>query len=101
MTRPDPALDLIGYLRWLGDRIEALDGERRSEKISARKAAEQLGYHPRFFHGRPWRIPGFGLDGTIHSLADWEAWAARPEVERRSEWERMPLKEKNKARGAA
>jgi hypothetical protein len=101
MSRPDPATDLIGYLRWLGDQLEALQAERMSEKLSAQQAATLMGYHPRFFHGRPWRIPGFGMSGTLHSLAEWKAWTDRPEVERRSEWEKMPLKEKNKARGAA
>lgn len=52
--------------------------------------ARELGYNARYFHGHPWRIPGFGLQGMMHPLRDWREWTDRPEAERRSEWDAMP-----------
>lgn len=101
MSRPDPALDLVGYLRWLGDEIEALKLGQSERRLNAAEAATALGYKASYFHGTPWRIPGFGIRGYRHTLADWQAWAARPEAERRAEWDAMPRTERRRARGAA
>ncbi len=96
--RPDPAQDLVGYLRWLGDKVEALDAARDTYRICATEAARRLGYHPRYFHGRPDRIPGFGLSSKVHTLTEWVEWLSRPEAERRAEWDAIPTRERRQNR---
>lgn len=102
---PNPRENPLAFYEWLGDAAEAILGyiqqQHSGRRVSASEAARELGYNPRFFHGRPWRIPGYGLKGTMHTLAEWEDWIARPEAERRSEWETMPLNQKRNARGVA
>jgi hypothetical protein len=97
--RPDPGTNLIEYLRWLGDRVEALFDQQDGRRMSASEAARELGYNARYFHGHPWRVPGFGLKGMMHSLQAWREWNDRPEAERRATWDAMPAREQAKARG--
>jgi len=101
MTRPDPASDLVGSMRWLMDQIEAMKQSSSGRRLSASAAAEALGYGPRYLHGKPWCIPGFGLSGNLHTLGAWETWLARPEAERRAEWDAMGIRSRRLARGVA
>jgi len=98
-ARPDPALDLVGSLRWIMDRLEVQEHERGERRVSARRAALLMGFSDNYLH-QPWRIPGFGAAGTRHSLSDWKEWLARPEAERRAEWDTMPVGQRRRARGA-
>lgn len=59
----------------------------------------RLGYDDRYFHNRPWRIPDFGINGYMHSLGDWRTWNARPEAERRTQWDALTMVERRSARG--
>ena len=101
LARPDPGVDLMGFLRWLGDRVEALEKKDGSRRLNATEAARALGFHERFIHGRPWRVPGFGLHGTLHPLSIWRDWLNRPEADRRAEWDAMTTVDRRKARGLA
>jgi len=96
MSRPDPATDLIGYLRWLGDKLESMEEGRKARRVSASEAARNIGHSESYFRGKPWRIPGFGATGTMHSMTEWEAWLSRPEAERRQEWDTMGVKARKK-----
>ena len=93
---PDPADDLVGYLRWLGDMVVSIKEGYKARRVTATEAARTNGYPDTYFRGKPWRIPGFGASGTRHSMADWDAWLARPESERRSEWDSLGVKERRK-----
>lgn len=101
MNRPDPAVDLIGFLRVMGEQIDSLLEREAERRVTAAEAARTLGYGPRHFDGKPWRIPGFGAFGTMHALSAWKDWLARPETERRAEWDAMPATQRRKVRGAA
>jgi len=101
VPRPDPAQDMVGYLRWLGDRLEALDTKLGAIRMDATEAARTLGYKPGFFYGKPWRIPGFARLGYKHTLAEWEAWIAIPDRERKLQWESLPVDVRKSIRGAA
>ena len=101
IARPDPAVDLIGFMRWLGDRVEALEKADLSRRINATQAARELGFDERYFHGRPWRVTSFGLNGMLHPLSVWKEWTDRPEVDRRAEWDAMTAVERRHARGVA
>lgn len=98
--RPNPA-NIVECNLWIMDHIEALERARDEKRIIAVEAAVALGYAPRYFRGRAWRVPGFGLNGTMHSLSAWREWLDRPETERRAEWDAMSLKERRKIRGVA
>lgn len=101
-VRPDPGKDLIGYLNWLGDRVEALEAERAERRVSASAAARALGYSEDFLHGKPWRVPGFGVEGTLHTLSAWRRWLSeRTDAERRAAWDALPASERARLRGAA
>jgi len=100
VSRPDPATDLVGALRYVMDGLDDLKRDRAARKHNASEAARELGYNARYFHGRPWRIPSFGLHGLMHPLSVWKAWDERPEAERRAEWDAMPVAERTKARRA-
>lgn len=99
-SRPDPATDLVGSLRWIMERLEALEDHKGEKLLSASAAAVNFG-HGRNYLLQPWRIPGFGLKGTRHTLSAWTAWLDRPEAERRAEWDAMSIKDRRAARGAA
>jgi hypothetical protein len=83
------------------DSIESSVRLYQERRVSAAEAARQLGFDKGFFHGRPWRIPGFCLNGHMHSLAAWREWLDQPEAERRAKWDSMPLEERRLARGIA
>lgn len=100
-ARPDPALDLVGYLRWLGDRIEQFQSSMDNVKLGAATAAVALGYKRGYFHGKPWRIPGFGQGGYMHTLQVWRDWDHRPEADRRAEWDAKNPVDRRKARVTA
>lgn len=100
MTHPAPT-DIVGSLAWIMEEITALRRERQERRVSAAEAAESLGYGREYFHGKPWRIPGFARNGTYLSLAEYQAWDARPEAERRAEWDAMPLHERARLRGTS
>lgn len=94
-------MDLMGFLRWLGDRVEALERADSSRRMNASQDAAALGFGSRYFHGKPWRIPEHGLHGMLHPLSVWKDWAARPEADRRAEWDAMNAIDRRRARGAA
>ena len=98
-TRPDPAADLVGYLRWLGDKLESMEAGNKSRRVSASEAARVMGYSDSYFRSKPWRVPGFGASGTMHSLAEWESWLERPEAERRSAWDAMDVRARRRMAG--
>jgi hypothetical protein len=100
LDRPDPA-NIVAHNIWVGNMLEMLVRDREEKRINASAAARSLGYDARYFHGSPWRIPGFGLKGMMHSLAAWRAWNERPEAARRAEWDAMPLDQRRLARGFA
>jgi hypothetical protein len=89
---PDPADDLIGYLRWLGAMVESIKEGYKARRVSASEAARVMGYSKSYFRSKPWRVPGYGAKGTMHSITDWESWLARPEAERRAEWDAMDVR---------
>ena len=93
--------DLAGELAALRAEVKALLAERSERRISARAAALLMGYDADYFYGHPWRIPGYGLKGTRHTVGAWRAFLDRPEAERRAEWEAIPVKERALARGLA
>jgi len=91
----------MGYLDWVGDHIERIERERDEKRINATEAALELGFNSRFFHGRPWRWPQFGIGGPKYPLSEWRAWTARPEADRRAEWDAMNAIDRRRARGVA
>lgn len=93
------AEQIVEALDWIMDQIEMLVQEREEKRMNAAEAARALGYGPRYFHGHPWRIPSFGLNGFQHPLSTWREWNERPEIDRRAEWDAMSLKERSRARG--
>ena len=95
-----PATDVVGSLDWIMDHLVELLRDRDTKRLCASEAARVLGFHERYF-GKPWRIPEFGLHGIRHTLATWKSWLARPEAERRSEWDLLPMQSRRNARGAA
>lgn len=97
---PDP-FNQVEVNRWMIEQIVALDRGHAEKRVNASEAARALGYNQKFFHGKPWRIPGFGLSGFQHSISEWKSWNERPEAERRSEWESMSLRSRRNARGIA
>lgn len=99
--RPDPAQDLIGALRYVMDALDDIRRERDERRIGPTAAAKTLGYCESYFRGKPWRVPNFGLQGLMHGLSAWETWNARPEIERRAEWDAMDMKTRRKAQGVA
>jgi hypothetical protein len=101
VTRPDPAIDLIGSIRWLMDRVEAIEHREDERKVSARAAALALGYPVGYCHGKPWRVPHYGKGGTRHPLSAWKEWLDAPEAERRAGWDAMSLADRRRVRGAA
>jgi len=100
MNRPEPS-DIVGSLAWIMDKIEAAERRDNERRLNAAEAARAMGHKPSYFHGQPWRVPGFGLSGTQHTFAAWCAWVERPEAERRAEWDAMSVKQRGLARGAA
>ena len=106
--RPDPATDLVGALRWIMDSFEKLNADivaihagQDERRVNATDAAKALGFPPKYFHNTPWRVPGFGAEGRYYTLATWRAWVARPEADRRAEWDAMSLPVRQKVRGVA
>lgn len=95
--RPDPAADLVGSLRWIMDRLDALEAREGERRLSASAAAVALGFGRNYLL-KPWRQPGFGANGTRHALSAWVAWLARPETERRAEWDAMSIKARRAVR---
>lgn len=95
-----PASNIVEYLEWLGDKVEAMDTARQTERINASQAARDFGLASNYFSRAPWRIPGFGGKGTIHTREEW-AYCLASEAERRKEWDAMSAAERRKARGAA
>ena len=102
MSAPRPApTDLLGLLNYVADGLDEIRATQGERRVSARAAAEALGYSASYLHGKPWRIPDFGRSGTLHALSAWRAWLDRPEVDRRREWDLMPAAARRKARGIA
>lgn len=99
MTHPEPT-DIVGSLAWIMDQIEDLKAIRGAERVNLAEAERRMGYR-RGYLSKPWRVPGFGLNGTQHTFEAWCAWVARPEAERRAEWDAMSVPDRRKARGAA
>jgi hypothetical protein len=99
--RPDPAVDLVGALRWIMDKIEENERREDGRRVSARAAALALGFPAGYCHGKPWRVPRFGLEGTRHALSVWREWLSIPEAKRRSDWDAKPITERRKIRGVA
>lgn len=99
-ARPDPA-NIVAVNTWLMEKVEMLLREREERRVSATEAALFFGWSESYFRGRPWRIPHFGLRGTMHSISAWRAFLEIPEIDRRKEWDAMPLDERRKARGIA
>ena len=94
--RPDPTRDSIATcFTYIFDKLDALERMRGERRVSASEAARELGYHPKYFHGHPWRYPDY-RPNEMHSLTEWKAWLAQPEVERREGWDKLSLKERNK-----
>jgi hypothetical protein len=83
------------------DRLETIERMRDEKRVNALEAARTLGYPERYFHGKPWRMPNFSQSGSLHALSVWREWMQRPEVDRRSEWEALPLNARRRARGLA
>jgi hypothetical protein len=98
-TIPDARADLAGAVNYLLSEVAALRRERDEQRVNATEAARTLGFSESYIRGRPWRVPGFGLKGRLHSLRAWRAWLDIPEINRRSEWDSMPIAERRKARG--
>lgn len=97
---PNPKINFVGAFEWLILHIAAIECTRAAEKISASEYARRAGYKRGFFtRATPWCIPGFGLDGMMHSEETWRTWNARPEVDRRSEWDAMRGIQRRKALG--
>jgi len=99
-TRPDPAVDMVGYLRWIGDKLERIEAERLSRRVSATEAARILGFSESYLRGHPWRIPGFGARGNLHSLAEYERWLSRPDEDRQAEWDALGFRKKRHIMGS-
>lgn len=98
LVDPDP-FNQTEVNTWLVAQIRALRDAREEQRLSATEAALKLGYSASYFRGRPWRIPAFGLKGHRHSLSTWRAWNDKPEIERRIQWDNLPLDKRRKARG--
>jgi hypothetical protein len=101
-TLPDARQDLAGAVNFLINLVDELRRGRDEERIDAAQASRLLGYKDKQYCSRfPWRVPGFGLHGRMHSLRAWREWIDRPEAQRRSEWDKMSLKERRLAQGIA
>lgn len=96
MTRPDPRSDLMGYLDWLGDRIETALSLRDAAALLPGQAEKALARSKGSLCAAryPWRIPEHGAKGPRHSLATWRAWLETPERERRAEWDALTRKQR-------
>ena len=98
MTRPAPT-DVVGSLAYIMEQLDELRRERDQERLTASEAARAYGFNDRYFHNHPWRVPQFGQFGTMHTREVWDAWMARPEIERRAEWDAMDAKTRQQYRG--
>lgn len=103
MTRPDPRKDLCGFLDWLGDRVESALAGRDAERVAPHRACELLGLGRGYLSPTacPWRIPDYGARGTMLPLAEWRRWIEQPEAVLRAGWDKIPLAERERLRGAA
>jgi hypothetical protein len=97
-AHPNPS-DIVGSLEWIMDRLAFLFDAQGTQRLNASQACAELGYPRGYLHSRPWRIPGFGANGLPPTRRDWETWLARPEIERRAEWDAMPVAQRRKIRG--
>lgn len=99
MNRPDPT-DIIGTLAYIVERVEEVARQKDETRYGPTLAAQKLGFHKAHCWSKPWRVPTFGLefDGE-YPLSQWQAWFARPEAERRAEWDALPLAKRSVARG--
>jgi hypothetical protein len=89
---PDPADDLVGFLRALGAEVRALRQEREERRIDACEASRLLGYKDkRYLCRAPWRIPDYGERGTMLALSQWREWNESPERARRAKWDAFTL----------
>lgn len=98
-TLPDARADLAGAVNYLLSEVAALRKEREEQRVSATTAAVSFGFSEGYIRGKPWRVPGFGLKGRLHSLRAWREWLDIPEIDRRNEWDSMPIADRRKARG--
>lgn len=101
MTLPDPALDLIGFLRALGDEVCALRAGRDAERVGSTLAERALGYSQSYLSSSryPWRVPEFGARGTMLPLSAWREWNESPDAARRARWDAMSLRERRELLG--
>lgn len=93
---PDARQDLAGAINYLIARVEYLESEREQTRMLPKTAARALGFSDNYFSGRPWRIPGFGLNGRMFPLSTWREWTARPEAERMAGWDLMSAAERRR-----
>lgn len=104
MTRPDPRENLMGFLDWLGDQVEAVARARDEQRVNPTDAAQLLGFPKGYFSATryPWRIPGFGAAGTLHPVSAWRAWIeSGSDKGLRAKWEAIPPVERRKIQGRA
>jgi hypothetical protein len=95
--------DIIGLLSYIADGVEEVLRERGDALMNAAEAERALGYKPGHlsFSRYPWRMPGYGLAGKLHTRRSWEEWLKKLENERRIEWDGMSISERRKAMVAA
>ena len=98
---PDPAADLIGFLRALGEVVETLLRDRDAARMGPTQAERSLGYPQSYLSPSryPWRTPDFGARGTMLILSVWRAWNETPEGGRRATWDAMSLAERRQLLG--
>lgn len=92
MSRPDPATDFVGSIKWLMDKIESWEkyvANGDEKRVSALAAARLLGYSRQYFY-KPWRRPNFSASGSLHTISEWRRWVEeKTDRERHAEYDRI------------
>lgn len=86
--------DIVAMLAYIADRLDAIEGAKGSEMLSASAAAREFGLSLQTLL-KPWNVPGFKRHGTRFDRRTWTDWLATPEKQRRSDWDMMDWRERS------
>ena len=110
MTKPDPR-DFGAMLGYLVDRLDDLAEKTvrlielyDAQRFSVSELASLQDCSPDTLYRCPWKLPRYGAPDMQGKRRLWlgatvRAWYARPEDERRREWESMSAAERRRAMG--
>lgn len=101
----DARSDMAGALNEALERLLRLENAMVSVletgKVSLSDVSKKQGVSRSTLLRQPWRMPGFGVPDAGNSPRRWwlktyETWISIPEIERRTKWDLMPVRERRK-----